>query len=160
MGGIGVQLAEKFPHILQASLAPLAFVSATGLLLLSITNRFMHALDRGRDFLRMLRRMDSENEERVVLLSQIQFLHGRLRSMRSMLACSLCSLFFAGLASLNFYIEEVFESSFGFVSVYFMAISLALFTLSLFLYLRDILASLTAFEMDFASVCLIPEIKA
>jgi hypothetical protein len=74
-----------FSSILQSTLTPIALISGVGLLLLSMVNRYNHAIDRIRQLLD--RKRANQAAEQKKLEESIRVIYARCRMMRNAILC-------------------------------------------------------------------------
>jgi Protein of unknown function (DUF2721) len=85
---------SDFDPILQATLTPVALISGVGLLLLSMVNRYNHALDRTRQLLK--NRQRQRNGKSTTLEQSIQIIYARCKIMKNAILCTTINIFFSG----------------------------------------------------------------
>ncbi len=131
-------------HILQASISPVAMISGTGLLLLTLTNRFGRVADRLREFAseRTAGRATPATE------GQVQIFHRRARLIRSAITASVGCMLFAGLMVVLLFAMSVFDLNAGWLVLVLFAVSMIFLIASLAFFLRDTQLSLLAVEEE------------
>jgi hypothetical protein len=131
-------------HILQASISPVAMISGTGLLLLTLTNRFGRVTDRLREFAgeRTAGRATPAME------GQLEIFHRRARIIRSAITASVGCMLFAGLMVMLLFAMSVFALNAGWLALVLFAVSMVFLIASLVFFLRDTQLSLRAVEEE------------
>jgi len=131
--------------ILSASIAPVILISGVGLLLLSMTNRYSRVIDRARDLLNDLDRIQEPKPE--LLLGELQITYRRARILRLAIILGSLSILFVAVTVLSLFAEQVMGRAVDYLSV--PCFGLALFALlgCLYLFIRDVGVSLTALEL-------------
>lgn len=86
---------ESLSHILQFSISPVVLISAVGLLLLTVTNRFGRAIDRSRTLVGEI--AATEKASRAPLQDQLKILLKRAAWLQRSITLIAASLFLSGL---------------------------------------------------------------
>lgn len=136
-----------FGTILEASVSPAIIISACGLLMLSMTNRFGRAIDRARMLVRERANADKELVE--TINRQLAILRQRTRIIRSAIFyAALCILFISVQILVLFIGALLGGDAFGFLAALLFAASLLSLSISMLYFIRDITRSLEAMEAD------------
>lgn len=141
---------ENFIQSLQASIAPCIFLSALGLVLLSMTNRLGRSIDRIRNFTAVLKAATAKDEE-ALLRGQIAILYRRSRILQMAIGLVATSMFFVSVIMLMLFSTLAFNIELiALIKLFFIA-SLVCFNLSLVFFFWDIRLSLGSLkiEMDY-----------
>lgn len=135
-----------FHLTLQATLTPVALISGVGLFLLSMVNRYNHALDRTRLLLKD--RHIEQDGERAKIERAIRVLYARCKIMKNAILCVTSSIFFSGFIVLITALE-------GFTGIVLSSIKGSLLLCSVVLvlvgagfFIIDIFYSLHALRID------------
>jgi hypothetical protein len=137
-------LTELVP-MLQLAVGPVILVSGIGLLLLAMTNRFGHVVDRSRDLSVAIR---GGGPDAGALRAQLDILARRAELIRRAIFLATLSLLLAAVLVIALFIASLLGLEAGvLVAVLFIACMLALIV-SLVSFLRDINLSLDAFTLE------------
>ena len=82
---------------LQLAVSPVILISAVGLLLLAMTNRYAHITDRVRALVATAR--DAGGARRSALEAQLEVMHTRARLVRRAIECAIASAFFSSISA-------------------------------------------------------------
>lgn len=134
-------------QILPASIAPVIVISGVGLLLLSMTNRYGRAIDRARDLVKDLEASLDEPRRRLVT-EQIRIIYRRARSLRTAIILSSLSILCVAVTVLALFAGLVAGVTADYVAVPCFGLSLILLLGSLYFFIRDVMYSLTALELE------------
>ena len=134
-------------QILPASIAPVIVISGVGLLLLSMTNRYGRAIDRARDLVKDLEASLDEPRRRLVT-EQIRIIYRRARSLRTAILLSSLSILCVAVTVLALFAGLVAGVTADYVAVPCFGLSLILLLGSLYFFIRDVMYSLTALELE------------
>ena len=137
---------SDFDPILQATLTPVALISGVGLLLLSMVNRYNHALDRTRQLLK--ERQCSHEGKRPRLEQSIQILFARCKIMKNAILCTTISIFFSGSIIFLTTLEGLIGLVFSTIKGIFLLFSVGLIVAATVLFVVDVLYSLHAIRID------------
>ena len=142
-------LNELIP-LLQVAVGPVILISGVGLLLLSLTNRFGHTVDRSRQLLHEMRQ--AGETDRRHLTDQVEILYRRARLIQVAIIFGTMSALFAALLILTLFFTAIMRWEAAvilglFVSVLFIVCVLALIS-SLVTFIVDIHLSLKAFRLE------------
>lgn len=136
----------EFNTILQASVSPAIIISACGLLMLSMTNRYGRAIDRARMLVREREKADDIFKKSIQV--QLLILGQRARIIRSaILFAALCILLIA-VQVLVLFVGALIGHHFGFIASILFAASLLSLCISMVYFIMDIFRSLEAMEAD------------
>ncbi len=136
----------EFSAILQASVSPAIIISACGLLMLSMTNRYGRAIDRARLLVRERDKADAIFAKSIQV--QLMILKQRVRIIRSaILFAALCILLVA-IQVLVLFVGALINHHFGFLASILFAASLLSLCISMVYFIKDIFRSLEAMEAD------------
>lgn len=137
---------SDFQPILQATLTPIALISGVGLLLLSMVNRYNHAIDRVRQLLK--ERPARSIEELPTVEASIAVIFRRCRVMRNAILCVASSIVSSGAIV---FVTAV-EGFAGFDAYVFKAllliVSIGLVVVAAILFVVEVTYSLHALEME------------
>jgi MFS family permease len=140
-----VSLHELIP-VLQTSIGPVILISGVGLLLLSMSNRFTHLLDRGRQLAADVRsgHLDARR--------QLDILGRRARLVRLSIALATLSLLLAASLIIVIFVTAWMRLESAYVLAgLFIACLLALIG-SILAFLEDVNLSLSAFDLEVHSL--------
>ena len=137
---------HDFAPILQATLTPVALISGVGLLLLSMTNRYNHAIDRVRQLLK--ERPHRHGEGLRKLERSIEIIYKRCRVMRNAILAIVLSIAASGVLVLLIALERILSVSFGEVKTLILVSSVGLIVVATMLFVIDVTYSLRALELE------------
>jgi hypothetical protein len=137
---------NDFSHLLQSTLTPVTLISGVGLLLLSMTNRYNHALDRIRHLLKE-KQMDPGADWSRVDLS-IGIIYGRCRLMRKAILSVISSTVSSGGLILATALEELLEVDLGWMKAALLVTSIALVVVACLLFVVEVGYSLRAITLE------------
>jgi hypothetical protein len=143
---VGIPVGQLV-QILPASIAPVIVISGVGLLLLSMTNRYGRAIDRARDLVKDLEASLDEPRRRLVT-EQIRIIYRRARSLRTAIILSSLSILCVAVTVLALFAGLVAGVTADYVAVPCFGLSLILLLGSLYFFIRDVMYSLTALELE------------
>jgi hypothetical protein len=133
-------------RILPASIAPVIVISGVGLVLLSMTNRYSHVIDRARELIKELDARDDQHRQ--LLRDQVQIIYRRARVLRLAIMLSSASILFVALTVLTLFAGQLVGATFDYLSVPCFALCLLALLGSLFFFIRDVTISLRALELE------------
>lgn len=137
---------EDFGSIIQATLTPVTLISGVGLLLLSMVNRYNHALDRVRLLLRDLHtRSESERKK---LTQSINIIYARCRLIRRAILCVALSVVASGAIVLQTAIEALFGFQAFTIKALLLVLSIGLVVAAAILFVIEVTYSLHAVEIE------------
>ena len=137
---------DQLIRILSAAIAPVIVISGVGLVLLSMTNRYSHVIDRARE---LIKDLDAQNEQhRKLLVDQVQIIYRRARVLRLAIILSSASILFVALTVLALFAGQLIGATVDYVSVPCFGLCLLALVGSLFFFIRDVTISLRALELE------------
>ena len=142
---MGTPIAELI-RILPASIAPVIVISGVGLVLLSMTNRYSHVIDRARELIKELDTQDDQH--RKLLVDQVHIIYRRARVLRLAIMLSSASILFVAIAVLALFAGQLIGARVDYVSVPCFGLCLLALLGSLFFFIRDVTISLRALELE------------
>lgn len=137
---------NDFSHLLQATLTPVTLISGVGLLLLSMTNRYNHALDRIRHLLKEKQLDPGADWSRVDM--SIDIIYGRCRIMRKAILSVISSTVSSGGLILATALEELIAVDMGWVKALLLVTSIALVVVACLLFVVEVGYSLRAITLE------------
>lgn len=137
---------NNFSHLLQATLTPVTLISGVGLLLLSMTNRYNHALDRIRHLLKEKQLDPGADWSRVDL--SIGIIYGRCRIMRKAILSVISSTVSSGGLILATAVEELSGVEMGWIKALLLVTSIALVVVACLLFVVEVGYSLRAITLE------------
>jgi hypothetical protein len=143
---VGIPVGQLV-QILPASIAPVIVISGVGLLLLSMTNRYGRAIDRARDLVKDLE-ASLDEPRRLLVTEQIRIIYRRARSLRTAIILSSLSILCVAVTVLALFAGLVAGVTADYVAVPCFGLSLILLLGSLYFFIRDVMYSLTALELE------------
>lgn len=135
-----------FDSILHATLTPVALLSSVGLLLLSLVNRFNHAIDRLRELHRETN--DDDDGGHAPLPKSSQIIYRRCLILRNAILCVACSMVCSAAIVCTTAIEGLLLVTLPGVKAMLLFSSVALMMVSSALFVVDITYSLKAVQLD------------
>jgi hypothetical protein len=121
-------------------------ISGVGLVLLSMTNRYSHVIDRARELIKELDAKDGP--DRKLLVDQVHIIYRRARVLRLAIMLTSASVLFVGLTVLALFAGQVIGATVDYVTVPCFGVSLVSLLGSLFFFIRDVKISLRALELE------------
>ena len=97
---------QNFSYVLEAALTPVALISGIGLLLLSMVNRYNHAIDRIRELLKEKSVRAAGDQSKVD--RSISVIYSRCKLMRNAILCVSSSIVLSGAMVLATAVEGLF----------------------------------------------------
>jgi hypothetical protein len=101
-----MNLADLIPS-LQLAIGPVILISGIGLLMLSMTNRFSHLLDRSRSLIDEL--PNAAIADRARIIAQLKILSARARLLRSAIALAALSVLLAALLIISLFVGALLQ---------------------------------------------------
>ena len=141
-------LLRDLVPIIQLSVSPVIVISGVGLVLLSMTNRFGRAIDKARHLLDKLDHVEAVR--RGHLLSQIEIMYARCRSLRLAIFLSSLSLLLMALFIGLLFLFDVLHLEMALLLVALFIGSMLTLSASLFFFVLDINTSLRALAIEVA----------
>ena len=136
-------------HVLQLELGPVILISAVGLLLLSMTNRYGRVIDRSRALSDQLRRSPSGSHEGY--RSQLTILLHRARLVRLSILLAATSVLLAAFMIISLFLGVLLGLELGYVVAILFIAAMGSLIASLLVFLGDINVSLAALKLDLDS---------
>lgn len=137
---------SDFQPILQATLTPIALISGVGLLLLSMVNRYNHAIDRVRQLLK--ERPSRSIEELPKLEASIAVIFRRCRVMRNAILCVASSIVASGAIVFVTAVEGFAGIDAYIFKALLLILSIGLVVAAAIMFVIEITYSLHALEME------------
>jgi hypothetical protein len=140
-----ISIAKLIP-VLQTAIGPVILISGVGLLLLSMTNRLSRVIDRARNLLALSETLHGPVKQKT--LAQIDILWNQARLIRLSILFAATSVLFAALLIIALFITALmgWEDAW-LISIIFVCCMSALIA-SLFVFIKDINLSLSAFKVE------------
>lgn len=143
---------DPLAQFLTAAVSPMLVISAAGLLLLSMTNRYARIIDRSRVYLTELAQMAAESKKADLGRRKVALGWRRAKLLRLAITLAIVSVFCVVLVVLGLFIHLLSDVQVvPFVLACFGASILTLGA-SLLVFLRDMTLSLHALEMEVKEV--------
>jgi hypothetical protein len=140
--------AESLSRILQFSITPVVLISAVGLLLLSLSNRFGRAIDRSRDLGRAL---DGMNEaDRAPVREQLRIVVSRAHWLRRSITLVAASLFLSCLMIFLMFLEILAGWTMGAAIMLAFALDILALIAAIGFFLLELQLALKALEIEVA----------
>jgi uncharacterized protein DUF2721 len=139
------QLTELVP-VLQVAIGPAILISAVGLLLLTMTNRFGRIIDRSRTLAASLR--GGNEEQRAWASAQVDIVWQRARLVRLAIVFGCISALLASTLIMALFAAALLRLEMAWILVTLFASSLATLIASLVMFLQEINHSLVALKLD------------
>jgi len=140
-----------FSHILQSAVTPLVLISGVGLLLLSITNRYSHALDRTRKLHAELKNA-SELKRKENLKRQLDALYRRCKILKRSIGFVVLSILLSSLIIIIKILEALLFNSLETLSVGLLISSMFCIVISSALLFIDVSLSMQALNVELEDV--------
>ncbi len=135
-----------FSTILQTTLTPVALISGIGLLLLSMVNRYNHAIDRIRQLLK--ERAVRPPAEQEKLSRAIQVIYNRCRVMKNAILCVGVSIAASGAIVFATAIEGIAGIDLNVLKGSLLIVAVGLIVVAAVLFVVEITYSLHALRLD------------
>lgn len=137
---------QDFTPILQATLTPVALLSGVGLLLLSLVNRYNHALDRIRE---LLKDKDARPErERPKIDRSVRVIYQRCKVMRRAILCVASSIVASGGIVFATAVESLVRFDLYVLKAVLLVASVGLVVVAAGLFVLEITYSLHALRIE------------
>ncbi len=146
---MNAQSVAQLVPILQTAIGPTILISGVGLLLLAMTNRLNHILDRTRQL--SVQSQDCQDEARELKEAQLSILWQRATLVRRAIICASSSALSAALLIVNLFLAALFGIEDTWLICGLFVLAMASLILSLLFFMRDIDQSLTALRWEIAS---------
>jgi hypothetical protein len=137
---------QDFSHLLQSTLTPVTLISGVGLLLLSMTNRYNHALDRIRYLLKEKHTRPTADWHKTDI--SISIIYGRCKIMRKAILCVASSTVSSGAMVLVTALEGMMPLELGWLKALLLVVSIALVVTSSILFVIEVGYSLQAITLE------------
>lgn len=138
-------MLTDFRTILQVAITPLVLISGVGLLLLSITNRYNHALDRTRQLSRELAAADAQKEN---VRLQLTVLWKRCGILRQSIGFVVLSVLLSSLLVLFMILHAITGMNFDILNGIMLVSGIMCIVISTLLFFVDVSLSLKALRLD------------
>lgn len=135
-----------FTHLLQATLTPVALISGVGLLLLSMVNRYNHAIDRIRYLLK--EKHDRPTADWRKVDKSIAIIFGRCRMMRRAILCVASSIASSGAVVFATTLEGISGLELGWLKALLLVISVGLVMVASIFFVVEVGYSLKALDLE------------
>ncbi len=135
---------------LQTVISPIVLISGVGMLVLSMTNRFTHAVDRVRQLVDQRTKLEGTARHRVEV--QIRIIYRRLRMLLLAIVLGLGSALLTALLIVTLFVNYLFGTTFHRLIVMLFAMSLLSLLSSLIVFIREMSLSLTALKEEVCDV--------
>ena len=140
---------QEFAPILQAALTPVALISGVGLLLLSMVNRYNHAIDRIRLLLKEKPTRPTDDHHKVD--QSVQVLYRRCRIMRNAILCVVTSIAFSGALVLASALEGLSGLQLFVAKELLLIAAVVLIVVAAVMFVVEVTYSLHALEIELKS---------
>lgn len=134
-----------FDQLLSAAVTPLVIISGVGLLLLSLVNRYSHAVDRTRELYNTPEDNKPLFQKRQ---AQVKHMYKRCtilkRSIGFLITCVACS----GFIILLSVIQQIFRVNFELLKIILLFAAIFSLVLSILMFFIDIRLSMTALDIE------------
>ena len=137
---------SDFSQLLQATLTPVALISGVGLLLLSMVNRYNHAIDRIRHLLKEKAQRPTADWHKVDL--SITIIFNRCKVMRKAILCVACSIVSSGAMVFATALEGLGGWSLGLLKALLLMTSVGLVVVASILFVIEVTYSLKALTLE------------
>ena len=136
-----------FGSILQATLTPVALISGVGLLLLSMVNRYNHAIDRVRLLLKEQHARDEAEQHKIRRSSQV--IYARCRVMKNAILCVGSSIVCSGAIVFATALGGFFGLDLYVVKGVLLVTAVVLVIVAAILFVVEVTYSLHALQLEF-----------
>lgn len=137
---------SDFTPILQATLTPIALISGVGLLLLSMVNRYNHAIDRIRHLLH--EKKTCEPADLPKLDRSIEVIYARCKVMKNAILCVGVSIVASGATVFATAVEEIAGLDLLLIKELLLITSVGLVVLAAVLFVIEVNYSLHALRLE------------
>lgn len=142
-----MSLTDLIPT-LQLAIGPVILISGVGLILLSMTNRFAHVMDRSRNLSSDLRRAPPAVHRK--LIAQLRILAQRARLLRGAILLAIVSVLLASILIISLFLGALLGLGMAVLIVMIFVLCMLSLIASLLLFILDIHQSLKAFWLELA----------
>lgn len=149
-----MSLTDLIPT-LQLAIGPVILISGVGLILLSMTNRFGHIMDRSRNLSGDLRRAPPAVHRKIV--AQLRILADRARLLRAAIALAILSVLLASVLIISLFLGALLGLGMAVLIVLLFVLCMLSLIASLVLFILDIRQSLKAFWLELAPQARLPK---
>lgn len=136
-----------FLPILQSSIGPAILISALGLLLLTMTNRISHVVDR----VRALNTIPHQNNTDQIK-EEIQILWKRARLLRLAILCASSSAFCSAMLIVTIFMFTLIKINMVWPLAVLFTLSMTFFMASVVMFIFDVEQSLFALQVDIENI--------
>jgi len=136
----------QFHIILEAAIAPLVLISGVGLLLLSLTNRYNHAIDRTRAINLEILKTDASHFEN--LQAQQKIIYKRCKILKRSIGFIVISVLLSSILILLNVASVLFKIHLDVPGIILLVVSILCISFSSFLLFMDVSLSLKALTME------------
>jgi hypothetical protein len=140
-----VSLVDLIPT-LQLAIGPVILISGVGLILLSMTNRFGHVVDRARILTEDLRQAPRAVHGKI--RAQLRILADRARRLRAAIALAIISVLLAAILVISLFLGALLQLPMAVVIVVLFVLCVISLIASLLYFIADISLSLQAFWQE------------
>ncbi len=134
-----------FEKVLSAAVTPLVLVSGVGLILLSLVNRYSHALDRTRQ----LHNTPADNQELYIRRQkQVSHMYRRCNILKKSIGYLVMSVACSGVIILLSVIQLVSGTNFDLLKTALLFIGILTLVISILLFFVDIRLSMIALDIE------------
>jgi hypothetical protein len=134
-----------FEKVLSAAVTPLVLISGVGLILLSLVNRYSHALDRTRQ----LHNTPSDNQELFIRRQkQVSHMYHRCSILKKSIGYLVMSVACSGIIILLSVVQLVSGANLDFLKTALLFIGILTLVISILLFFVDIRLSMTALDIE------------
>lgn len=137
---------DQIVPVLQLSIGPVILISGTGLVLLSMTNRFGRVIDRSRNLAESLRTAAAADALRIN--SQLQILIHRAQLLRLAIALTSTSLLLAALLIIALFIIALIKIEAAALIIVLFTICMVSLIAGLIFFIIDVNVSLSALKFE------------
>jgi hypothetical protein len=141
-------MTDSLPQLLSAAVSPMLVISAAGLLLLSMTNRYGRVIDRARAYRKDLSQTPSGSDEARATREELDFMWKRARLLRLSISLTTMSVLGVVTTVLGLFLHLLLHWPIGPLVLGIFGVSLAILAASLVVFLRDMSLSLQALEHE------------
>lgn len=144
---------ESIAPILSASVSPMLVISAAGLLLLSMTNRYARVIDRARAYRQQIAGFADGSKEAVATKAQLSIVWERARLLRLSITLTTMSVLGVVLVVIGLFVHLLSGWNTGTAILVVFGISMATLAVALVVFVRDMTLSLNALENEIREYC-------
>ncbi len=138
-----------FDQLLAAAVTPLVLISGVGLLLLSLVNRYSHAIDRTRE---LYNTPKDDMEFFQKRQAQVRHIYKRCtilkKSIGFLITCVACS----GIIILLSVVQQIINVNFELLKIILLFVAIFSLVLSILMFFIDIRLSMTALDIELGKV--------